>query len=365
MTKQKLLYIQPIIARFRLPVVNYLCRHFDLTIYAGQPDRGSGHARTSPQCKVIDAPSTFLFNKTLAYQHKVLSVPLRREVVILTFSNPRYISYWILLLRASVLKIPVYSHGQGLYRKPTPSFLSRVMYRLIVALSRKYICYNELAKNSMLAIGCPPQKLASADNSLEVSTPVTPDQKQYNENGILYLGRLREASNVESLITGIRHLRRTYNDVELHIIGSGILESRLKDFAKDEDWIHWHGAIHEDEKISEISKSCRVGCHPGSAGLSIVHMFGLSLPPLVHDSMPKHQGPEPHYIEDCKNGFLFNHKDRDSLAEKLLSIWSMPQERLREIGQHAYSTYLALNSPSLGERFTRIIEHDLKEGTRE
>jgi len=41
----------------------------------------------------------------------------------------------------------------------------------------------------------------------------------------------------------------------------------------------WYRARFDDEAIAAISLRCRVGCYPGSAGLSVVHLFALSLPP--------------------------------------------------------------------------------------
>jgi glycosyltransferase involved in cell wall biosynthesis len=299
-------------------------------------------------------------NNKFFYQSGIFRYLLtQRPDVVISFANPRFISYWISLLLCRVLDIRFYSHGQGLYSYPLPGRLRTMIYLTMVALSTRYICYTELSRASMLAIGCNPMKLAVADNSVSLTATVMPNKKNYMENGVLFVGRLREDCRLELLVTAIRDLRNICSSVVLHVIGSGVLADHYKAEYFQDDWILWHGAIHDDARIAEISLDCRIGCYPGDAGLSVVHMFGLSLPQLVHGSIAEHMGPEPSYVIDGDNGFLFEKSDAASdLTTKLKKIWAFESNELKTIGQRAYQTYLSLNNPVLGERFLQILAED-------
>jgi hypothetical protein len=118
----------------------------------------------------------------------------------------------------------------------------------------------------------------------------------------------------------------------------------------------WHGAVFDDNEIATISRECRIGCYPGAAGLSVVHMFGLSLPPLVHDQLPLHMGPEPEYVETSRTGFLYAREGGvEALATSLREIWALPPEAIRETATGAFSKYQRLNSPTLGQRLAEVV----------
>src|SRR5680860_1857230 len=76
--------------------------------------------------------------------------------------------------------------------------------------------------------------------------------------------------------------------------------------------------VHDDSRIAKISRSCRTACYPGDAGLSVVHFFGLSLPPIVHDDITTQQGPEPSYVENDVNGFVYEKSGGESALAKTL-----------------------------------------------
>ena len=57
-------------------------------------------------------------------------------------------------------------------------------------------------------------------------------------------------------------------------------------------WVHFYGSIYDPDQISKISLKCMVGCYPGNFNY-IVHLMSPSLPPITHDDLPAHQGPNP------------------------------------------------------------------------
>jgi hypothetical protein len=90
-------------------------------------------------------------------------------------------------------------------------------------------------------------------------------------------------------------------------------------------------------------------------------MFGLSLPPLVHDELQRHMGPEPGYVEEGSTGFFYPREGGvDALADTLRRVWTMSPEAMRAASVAAYSKYQQLNSPTLGRRLAEIVRASLK-----
>ncbi|WP_181850532.1 glycosyltransferase [Thalassospira xiamenensis] len=356
---KNLVYIQSIIASYREPVIAALAKKFRLTIIADlNPNANLGYSQRKPLpvYKAIQAKRIPLFGGRLLFQPCVALMSFRKVDGILIDANVRLISLWAILLRCRLSGIKLYAHGQGSYRYPHPNLVRRAIYRLLVKLSTLYICYNDAARKSLIDIGCPPKKLAIANNSLTLSTVVFPHEKTGTEAGILFVGRLRERCQLDFLLNAISALRSNGHDVTAHIIGTGEMEGMYRKQYSDRDWINWYGNVFDDSKIAAISRLCRIGCYPGDAGLSVVHCLGLSLPPVVHEKMHKHMGPEPHYVQAGVNGFQFA---IGALAEKLEEIWLMPSHEICKISASAYKTYQVLNTPSLGDRISEIIDQSL------
>lgn len=357
--KRKIFYIQPILAGYRSPIIEALAEKFEVNaFYDNTHAQKQGHKATeSENFATTPAPSIPIFFNKLFYQKNIIFNLIKTKPdSVITFANPRYLSFWLAMITSHLLKIKFFSHGQGLYSYPQPSRLRKIMFRLICKYSTKYVCYTDLSKRSMIDAGAPLNKLITIQNSLQLKTHVNPNHKTYKEQGILFIGRLRNGCRLNELIQAINTCRINGLSIELHIIGSGELEASLRAHHIGCDWIHWHGAIHDEFRIADISKLCRIGCYPGDAGLSVVHLFSLGLPPLVHRKLENHMGPEPSYIIDNINGFLF---DKDGSTEELPSvitaIWQHSSLELRKIATASYTTYLSLNTPPMGDQFVQLV----------
>ena len=159
----------------------------------------------------------------------------------------------------------------------------------------------------------------------------------------------------------VGQLRDEGGDITLHVIGDGEYGERLKRKYSDRCYVVWYDAVFGDDAIATISLRCRVGCYPGSAGLSVVRMFALSLPSIVHNRLPLHRGPEPTYIEDGRTGFFFGRDGGPgALAATLRRIWAMPPEDMRAAAAAEHAVYCQLNSPTLGHQLAEIVEAALR-----
>ena len=357
--KHTVFYIQPILAGYRAPIIKKLASIFETSAFYDNSDAiEQGHmAVSSDNSTTVQSPSISLLGGRLFYQKNVvLRVFQDKPDAVITFANPRFISFWMIMIACRILNLKFYAHGQGLYAYTNPSKFRKMMYKTICRYSTKYVCYTELSKKSLLDAECLPEKLITIKNSLELETTVTPNQKKYTENGVLFIGRLRDGCRLDILIKAIQLSRNNGADLELHVIGSGQLTDHYMNHYKNISWIHWHGAVHNNHDIAKISKLCRIGCYPGDAGLSIVHYLSLGLPPLVHHNIENHMGPEPSYITNNENGFLFDPKLNEvGLSAVLDHIWQLPTETIKNVANASFATYLDLNNPPMGDQFVKLV----------
>jgi len=284
---------------------------------------------------------------------------LRREKpnAIMIFGNPRYLSFWTTLFWGKLLRIPVYVHEHGLYKKRCIGTLYRWMTTLLLKLAASYICYAPIVRQSFLDHGFPGRKLSVAHNSQTNHFPVRPQEKTGLEKGVLFIGRLREGNQLPLLVRSLERIRREDGlPLTLHVIGTGEQVGLLRNEARERPWIVLHGELFDQERIRAVSLGCFLGCYPGNAGLSVVHMMSLSLPVITHDDLPSHQGPEPSFIRNGVSGLLYDHNDpEESLYRAIRSLASDPL-LLAKMWQSAFEDYQNLVSPPLSERYWAILD---------
>lgn len=355
---RKLLIIQPLLASYRFSFFNELSQYFEnATIMADlKTKEGFNTSFKSLSAEIIHAP--ILGSRTKFYYQKGLlkQIIKHRPASIFIAADFRAISFWLTLVLSKVLNIPIFTHGQGLYNKPNPGFLQKLLFKTAILFSTKYICYTKFSKQTIEAIGIQYNKLAVMDNTIVNNFPIMPEMKSLKPNRLIYIGRLREGSNLELLFEAMKALKERNVTCSLDIIGDGIKSKEYKSLAqKTEIDVVFHGAVFDDEVISEISKNAVAGVYPGDAGLSIVHYMSLSLIPIAHDDITKHMGPEPSYIENMRNGILFERNNAISLAESINNAISNPSVA-KEISNGAYNTYKDLTSKSMAEKLMEAMK---------
>ena len=273
-------------------------------------------------------------------------------------ANPRYLSFWLALVWARILGIPVYVHGHGFYRRRRNNACYKFMMKAMLRLVTSYICYAPIVRQAFLDNGFSGSKLRVAHNSLINRFPVRPHEKAGEEKGVLFIGRLRRDSELELLMHVMKQIRQEDGmPLLLHVIGDGEEAAGLRERARDQSWVIFHGSVYEAEKIRNISLQCFAGCYPGNAGLSVVHMLSLSLPVITHNDLRLH-GPEPSFLRDGVTALLYDHSDPErSLYEALRSLACDPA-RVARMQQNAFADYQSLSNPSLAERLWTILREN-------
>jgi len=350
-SNKKLLIIQPILTSYREKLFDDLSKNFDkINIYSIKNNGNGFKGNVTGKFNSIHTP--FIGNRTKIYYQKgiILSIIKNKPTGIFLTADFRAIHYFLILIIAKIFKIPIFSHGQGLYDKPNPNLVHRLLFKTTISLSSSYICYTKSVYQTLIDIGINSKKLSIMDNTIVNEFPVRSEEKTNTKNKLLYIGRLRERCNLELLFNAMKILEDDDIKLTLNIVGDGEKRVELEKYTKKLNLdINFLGAIYDDELISELSKGCKIGVYPGDAGLSIVHYMSLSLVPIVHSDLTKHMGPEPSYIKDNENGLIFRRDDKNSLADVIRK--TLKEEELsKSLSKNAFNTYKSLLSPTMAEK---------------
>lgn len=350
----KLLYIQTIIPEYRNNTIIELAKRFDLHIIAQKLNEDSGHKAIENSLKNFHEEKTkSIFFGLIKYQSNTIkNIRKINPEIILSHSDIKNISCWIAMIYSKFKGIPYYSYGHGPYKKNKNLLLYKIIYKIAMKLHSGYIAYNEFSKLSFERLDIRGSKLHHINNTIKIIDNPYCESKTGKENGILFIGRIRENSNLELLVDACENLRASGENITLHIIGHGEYYEKLRLHVQLKPWVTLYGKIFDQKHINEISKNCRIGCYPGSAGLSVVHYFALGLPPIVKKSMINHMGPEPAYVVDNVNGFHFN-QDSD-LYKTLLKILSLSKNEYIKISNESINTYKKLSLTNFAESFEKI-----------
>ncbi|KAA6326057.1 hypothetical protein EZS27_024793 [termite gut metagenome] len=356
--KNKLLIIQPQLSQYRLPIYEELSIFYEVHILSDSISisLGFGNSKlTNTKIKQhIITPITEFMNGKIIYQKNLIKhIREIKPDKIYTYANPHCVSYWILLIYCLFTKIPIYSHSQGPYNK-SKSLKYKILYFLLAKLSTKVFLYVPYSLQKIEELGLSKNKFQVIHNSIVNNYSILPVFKSYSKTEVLFIGRLREGCNIDLLCDAIIELKNRGIYVKCHIIGSGVLKEFYIEKYKNCNLVRFYGQVYEQDRISEISKNCIIGCYPGNAGLSVVHYMSLSLPCLVHNNLSKHQGPEPSYIIDKYNGRLFQYGDKENFS--LVFTEMLNETDLQYYGNNAYKTYIELTEPSYAQRIINALE---------
>lgn len=357
MALKRLCIIEPVFTRYRLPVFLELTRHYRVDwIFSPAPVEsgfGSMPITETLGLRYIENPTFRPFGRRIGMIQWGLAKYLLKEKpdAVFASANPNWLSFWTTLMLARLLGIPFYAHGHGFFKRRKIDFVRRQMMNLLLRLVTSYVAYAPLVRESLAAHGFCVEKVSVVHNSLVNSFPLPPHEKTGTERGILFVGRLRRGCNLELLARVIERIRQEHGlPLTLQVVGAGEQGPALQNELGDRPWIVFHGGTYDDERIRRISRECFLGCYPGNAGLSVVHMMSLSLPVVTHDDLSSHLGPEPGYIRDGISGVLYDHRNPEESLHGVLKSLTLEPSRVASMQRSAFEDYQSLVNPSYAER---------------
>jgi glycosyltransferase involved in cell wall biosynthesis len=361
---KRICIIDPIFTRYRLPVfleLSQYCRvDWIFSPSAAKAGFGTVQRPHTRGLRYVEVPTLRPFGeKTAMFQWGLVKYILRdRPDAIKVFANLHYLSFWTTLLLARLRGIPVHAHGVGFFKRRRIGPIRRVLQSLMLRLVTSYIAYAPIVRESLAAQGFPVGKVFVAHNSLINPFPVRPEEKRGTERGILFIGRLRRGCGLLLLVKVLRRLRKEHGfPLTLHVVGIGEEAQQIRQEIAGCSWVTWHGEA-SDMQVSTISRDCFLGCYPGNAGLSVVHMMSLSLPVVIHNDLPSHEGPEPSYVRDGISGVLYDHSCPEESLYRILRSISTDPSHVAQMQRSAFEDYQSLVNPSYAERLWSILNEE-------
>lgn len=162
---------------------------------------------------------------------------------------------------------------------------------------------------------------------------------------VLSVGRLAASDaykGFDVLIDAVSRARRRGAQIELSIVGDGDDSARLREHARNlglAGAVQFAGSV-SDARLREEFRRCEVFALPSRGeGFGIVFLEAMRFgKPCIGGN----HGGTPEVIGHGVDGFLVEHGDAESLAERLLQLWREPElrktmgERAREKVKNAY-----------------------------
>ncbi|TCL07334.1 glycosyltransferase [Sodalis ligni] len=305
----KIFIVQPKLASYRIPVYENIAKENN-TVYVFHEGALDGSDINIPLCQ-SKLLRRYSFSK-IYYQKGLLEKIIKEKPdKIFYYADLKNLTLWFSLILAKIFNIEIYLHGQGLFKKIKIHITDKLIWSLALAFCTKFIAYNQYVSDEMeRAFPSSKNKISKCDNTLEDSQLYEMKPLIEDNNGILFIGRIRDGVNLDLLIEAVQIINNKHNEKQekysLHIIGDGEMLEEMKREYNDLDFIKWYGKIYSHSDIELIARQCSIGVYPGDGGLSVVHYMALGLFPLVHGSWKRHMGPEPWYVKKYQKNIYLN-----------------------------------------------------------
>lgn len=144
------------------------------------------------------------------------------------------------------------------------------------------------------------------------------DIKALNYN-VLYVGRMDDNKNVETLIKACDLVRQWFPQLHLNLVGEGgNRENEVKKMAAERSWITMHGGVYDKEKLKALFRSNDLFAmisHSETFGLVYVEALSQGLPIVF----TKNQGIDGFFSENI--GVAVNSDSAEKVATAIAQLF--------------------------------------------
>lgn len=171
----------------------------------------------------------------------------------------------------------------------------------------------------------------TANKSKKIAT----QKNQY----LLYIGRLIELKGIKYLIEAFQIVTKTFPHLKLIIIGDGPERKKLESYVEElriKKTIFFTGDLSRN-KLGTYYKNSYVFVTPSigieNSPLTILEAFSFGVPVVASNI-----GGIPELVKDGKTGYLFEPRNNQDLADKILKILNNPS-LAKKMGKYAQALY--------------------------
>ncbi len=358
-----------------LPTTSY-------TIFHGNPPANTGHKEFEG---VLNFPNIRVKNVEISLGScKIIYQPIIKHILFGNYDavvlghEIKFLANIVIFCLCKMIGKPVIWWGHGFEKKQDKLkvlFISSLIANVKTWLAKSadmYIVYTPGGAKKLRESGVDDTKIAVVKNTLDIEEErilyeklitVNPVDLRKSKNLrpesviLLYVGRLYKEKRVEELVNLIKRInddKLCLTPVECVIIGDGPELEKLKN--KDHPFIHFLGAIYEQETIAQYMRISAAMVIPGKVGLAVNHAFAHGLPVITRES--DLHAPEVEYIESGVNGLIIP-GDFDEFVRQTVDYINSP-EKQKQFSIGALSTRETLTLNFMVKAFDNAVNSVIK-----
>lgn len=233
--------------------------------------------------------------------------------VIIYMPNFRYPSYCILPFKRRKYKVIPWGIGFRVsYTRPYDVNRKHTiwdsLYAKVLNHSDAIIMYMEKAKEFWSPKELNFEKIFIAPNTVRVKDiPMNPS----NRTDFLFVGTLYAGKGLDKLISSYAKVKETVGvNNKLHIVGKGDRREYLEEMVKElnlTDEVLFHGAIYDEEVLSQLFAKSVLCISPTQAGLTAPKSLGYGTPFVCRKDAIT--GGEMYHVTNGVNGVFYDNDD--------------------------------------------------------
>lgn len=338
---QKLTIVYHYFAHYREPVLRELCQHLaaDYQIEMMADEEAEIPAlNTIPMSEFTPGLCEFRRLKNIwlgpwLWQIGLLSGIIRgKSDTIIFLGQFNFLSTWIAVLLARLMGKKTYYWSHGVYGNE--GVLKRLIRVSFYKLADGMLLYGNHSRKLLIDYGMCADRLHVIYNSLDYNLQKSlREQKQEsrvsevrreifgsNTPYIIFVGRLTAVKRLDLLLSALADMNHNFeSNMRCLIVGDGpdrqVLELQVETGGL-EGMVHFYGACHDEETLSDLIYSADVCVAPGNVGLTAMHSLVYGTPVVTHDEKCW-QMPEFEAIVPGVSGDFFI---RDNIEDLCLKI---------------------------------------------
>lgn len=301
---KKILILYNDIQNYRVEAWNHIAEYYELDVaYPGKDE-------STTSCKFKKIPFKAKKVGPFVFVPKSLRKTFKNYDVIIFYADVHYISYCILpFLPRKYKTIPwtigfgvSYTHPYQVNRKHT--FYDWVYKKLLLKCDA-ILFYMEKAKEFWKNSDFDFSKVFIATNTVRVKDmELNVDDKK----DFLFVGTLYKGKGLDVLIDSFAKVKASIGSLnKLHIVGNGDQREALENLVKEkkmETDVIFHGAIYDEDVLSEIFAKSILCISPTQAGLTAPKSLGYGTPFVCRKDAIT--GGEMYHVTNGKTGILYD-----------------------------------------------------------
>lgn len=333
-----------------------------VTVFAGNPE-GEKTTRSAPmkaECwslKIVRFPflgSLFCIISSLLFLRKNKKI----DVIHAQTASTSMITGFFL---SRLLGLPLVVTCHGLEIKFCRSRIVKLIRSYILKRAFHVTCVSaDLANTLINRWGMSENKVSVIPNGYddELIQRLRHKKVDVGSKVLIFVGSLRPVKDPFTLLRGMRIVMARRDDVNLYVVGDGILRSQLERFCIQNDLrnVFFFGELPHERALELVSSSDIVLSTSKEEGLPTVIVEAMALGKCV---VATAVGGVPEIIKDGKNGILVPTSAPNKIAQMVIELLNDPEIR-REISKTAIKDVEGFSWKEIASEHLKIYEKATK-----